>query len=276
MNRNVSMALLLGGLMLLSSCSRLVFYPYDKLIRTPADVSLAYRDVYLQTSDNVKVHAWFLETSEPAKGTVLFLHGNGENISTHIASVGWLPSEGYQVLLLDYRGYGVSQGTPTLSGAIKDIASAIQWLESSPQVNSKPLYMLGQSLGASLAIYTAGQPEYKDTFDGVIAEAGFTGYRDIASDFMRRSKLFRWFRYPLSFVLTGEYAAKDAVAHIAPTPLLIIHSPDDQVIPYKHGMTLYSLAEQPKSLLTTKGRHIISFAFAEYREELVRFLGGAE
>ena len=88
------------------------------MVLTPARIGLAYQDVYLPTPDGVRLHGWYLPAQGEARGTLLFLHGNAENISTHIASVYWLPAQHYNVLLIDYRGYGESTGTPTLPGLV--------------------------------------------------------------------------------------------------------------------------------------------------------------
>ena len=122
---NNSKALLLPLLLLillcsLSGCQGLLFYPSKEMVRTPADVELAYDDIYLKSLDGTKLNAWFLTVKEDVeiKGTVYFLHGNAQNISQHLASVYWLPEHGYQVFLLDYRGYGNSAGTPLLADVL--------------------------------------------------------------------------------------------------------------------------------------------------------------
>ena len=104
--------------LLLSGCSNLTslfFYPQQQYLRTPSDINLEYDEVRVKAVDGTELVSWFLpadEDSEQGKNSpiVLFLHGNAENISTHIGSVYWLPEEGVNVFLLDYRGYGHSQG----------------------------------------------------------------------------------------------------------------------------------------------------------------------
>lgn len=95
----------------LAACAGLLFYPDRHIRLTPERLGLDYEDVHLTAADGTKLHAWLLLAQGEAHGFVLFLHGNAENISTHIHNVAWLPAEGYQILLLDYRGYGRSEGS---------------------------------------------------------------------------------------------------------------------------------------------------------------------
>src|SRR5512143_2232820 len=112
--------LLLACIILMQGCTSLIFQPMQMQVRTPGDVGLDYRDLYFHAADATLLHGWFLPAQHEAKGTLLFLHGNAENISTHLGSVWWLPAEGYNVFLYDYRGYGYSEGKPSLDGLLSD------------------------------------------------------------------------------------------------------------------------------------------------------------
>src|SRR3990167_7732408 len=155
-------ALLLGLCLLgLSGCSGWLFYPERELLLNPAEVGLAYEDVFITAADGTRLHAWWLpaKAGVAVQGTVLHLHGNGGNVSAHLGGSWWLPAQGYQVLLLDYRGYGRSQGEPSLSGAYQDIDAGFAWLAQAPQVQGKPLVLLGQSLGGAMGVhYLAEHP----------------------------------------------------------------------------------------------------------------------
>ena len=91
-----------------------------EIVQTPDKGGLTYRDISVTTRDNLRIHGWLLEAEKP-KGIVFFLHGNAENISTHIGSVYWLPEHGYDVLLMDYRGYGLSEGKPDFPDVYLDV-----------------------------------------------------------------------------------------------------------------------------------------------------------
>src|SRR3569832_2042212 len=110
---------------------------------------LTAEDVYLTSADGVRLHAWLLPSTVPSKATILFLHGNAQNISAHIGNVAWLPSQGYNVFLLDYRGYGLSQGAPQLPGLFADIEAAADYIALREDLNRVPFVILGQSLGGA-------------------------------------------------------------------------------------------------------------------------------
>ena len=107
----------------------------------PGKANLQYRDVTLTTADGVKLHAWWLpaKAGVPLKGTVLHLHGNGGNLAWHLGGSWWLPEQGYQVLLLDYRGYGLSEGKPSLPAIYQDIDAAFGWIDKAPETQGQPL-----------------------------------------------------------------------------------------------------------------------------------------
>jgi alpha-beta hydrolase superfamily lysophospholipase len=138
--------------LLLAGCTGLIFQPLTDHLLTPDRIGLAWRDVAFTTADGVRLHGWFLPASAPRQGSVLFLHGNAENISTHIASVAWLPDAGFDVLLFDYRGYGRSAGRPSLDGLQRDFDAALGTLLAMPEVDPQRVVVFGQSLGGALAI----------------------------------------------------------------------------------------------------------------------------
>lgn len=259
--------------LLLGSCSRLLFVPMKPLLRTPAELGLQYRDVTLQAADGTRLAAWWLPAQGEPQGTVLFLHGNAENISTHIASVWWLPAAGYQVLLLDYRGFGDSQGSPRLPAVFGDIRAALDWLATDPESRGRPLYLLGQSLGASLGGYLAGSdPAVRARFAGVVLDAGFARYGWIAREVASRSWLTWPLQWPVAWSMPDGYDLLDQVGHISPVPLLLIHGRSDPIVGFHHAESLRAAARPPSALLAYDGGHIDSFRQPQVRAALLRFL----
>src|SRR4051812_30766805 len=104
----------------LAGCTRLVFQPSRQQMRNPGDLGLDWRDLPLTAADGTKLHAWQLLATPPAKGMILFLHGNAENVSTHVLAAQWLARAGYDVLMPEYRGYGSSEGEPSMAGLHQD------------------------------------------------------------------------------------------------------------------------------------------------------------
>ncbi len=256
----------------LSGCSSLFFYPQKEHIQTPDQLGLEYQDVCLTSNDGTKIHGWFLPARKPVRGTVYFLHGNAENISTHIYSVDWLPEKGYQVFLIDYRGYGKSEGEAGLPGVIYDIEAGFEWLLNEKNVADTPVYLLGQSLGGSLGLYFAAtNNQAKTNLSGIISDAAFTRYSDIVQHVASRHWLTWALQYPASWSVVRHYDPIDYIAQISPVPILLFHSPDDQVIPYSYGEELFQTAKEPKQFIRTSGPHIATFSQQKQKQALLKF-----
>lgn len=258
--------------MLLSSCTSLLFYPQKQLIRTPSDIGLAYENIKLKASDGTALHGWWLPAKGELKGSVYFLHGNAENISTHIGSVYWLPEAGYNVFLLDYRGYGLSEGNPELPEIFQDIDAGMLWFNNKTQYTNQPRFMLAQSIGATLGIYyVATHTAESASLTGLVVDAPLASYHQIVREKLAGFWLTWPLQYPLSWLLPERYSPERVISQISPLPLLMFSSPDDDVIPYHHTQTLFALAGEPKQLITTSGAHISTFSQASYREQLLHF-----
>lgn len=269
--RRVILACLL--LTTLTGCTGLFFQPMKKLVRTPADIGLTYEDVSFRSKDGVSLHGWFLRAREP-KGTVLFLHGNAQNISTHIGSVFWLPEQGYNVFLPDYRGYGRSDGVPTLDGVQRDIDAAMRHLLSRPDVDPERIVLFGQSLGGALAVFYAARGPERQHFRGVIIDSAFSGYRDIAREKLDILWWTRWLKWPAGFTVDDDFSPIRVVADIGPVPKLFMVGGRDAVVPAHHGKRLFDAAQAPKAMWTfPDADHIAALAKPEARERLVQWMG---
>lgn len=258
----------------LSGCSNLLFYPLKTHLHTPGELNLAYEDVSISTTDNEQLHAWWLQatTATKAKGSILFLHGNAENISTHFASIAWLPQEGYNVLALDYRGYGLSTGEPDLEGVMTDIGAAFNWLISNKSKEA-PFIILGQSIGGALALSFVGSSEVaRANTSALIIDSGFESFQGIAREKLSTFWLTWPLQYPLSWLITSEYDPIKVIHTIKPMPIFYIHSVNDQVIPYQHGKTLHKLSSPTATLLTTNAPHISSFMLESARQSTLEYL----
>lgn len=257
-----------------NACTGVFFQPMKTLVRTPADIKLKYEDIHFSNQqDSTKLHGWFLPAQGSPKGTILFLHGNAQNISTHIGSVYWLPAEGFNVFLFDYRGYGQSQGHATIPGAISDITSALHWLQTNPRVDADRIVVLGQSLGASLGTYALGTAKYADKIKGLIIDSSFSSYQRIAREKFADFWLTWPFQYPLAWSIESGYDPISRIANFSPTPVLIIHSSHDPIIPLAHAERLFAAAGSPKELwIIPKGGHISALHYPIIRERLVHYL----
>lgn len=265
--------LALCALISLSACSSVFFYPTREPVISPAELGLRYDAVRIDDGEGPALYGWFLPAKGEPSGTVLHLHGNAENISTHLASVYWLPSHGFNLFTIDYRGYGASEGTPTLEGVHQDALRALRFLNN--RKDSAPVFIFGQSLGAAIAIYTASLPGAKGLFKAVAAESPFASYRRIARDKLGQFWLTAVLKYPLALTIPTAFNPSERIAGISPAPLLLIHPAGDQIIDASHSRDLYALAEEPKTLwLIKEGGHIQTFTDERNRKELAGFFRG--
>jgi fermentation-respiration switch protein FrsA (DUF1100 family) len=229
--------------------------------------------VSLRAADGVGLHAWFLPAQGKARATVLYLHGNAENISTHFVNVAWMPAAGFNVLALDYRGYGASEGEPSVGGAQLDIDAAMQALLARDDVDASRIIVFGQSLGAALAIHYVAHSAYRDHVRAVIADSAFADYRLIARETLARFILTWPFQWLPWLTVDNTYAPRDSVAGLAPVALLLIHGEQDGIIGTRYAQMLFEAARQPKELwLVPETGHIQALKRESVRERLTRFI----
>ena len=264
--------LMLVVLLALGGCTSLLFYPEPGLPITPERAGIAYKDVALQAADGTRLHAWWLPVPDgtPVKGTVLYLHGNGGNLAWHLGGTYWLPEQGYQVLMLDYRGYGLSEGAPSLPAVYQDIEVAVQWLVDRDPARETPMLLLAQSLGGALAVrYLRDHPQ--TPFDAVVLDGTPASFQGVARHLLAGAWLTWPLQWPLSWVVSDRFSAIDAVAGLPLRPLLIFHSRDDQVVPFTNGLQLYRAAQVPRRFIVTSGVHVHTFNDARWRQALLEF-----
>lgn len=272
MRRALLRAVTLAVSLICSSCNGLFYYPSRTMIRTPADAGLTFETVTISAPGEATLRGWFLPNVGKTRGTVLFLHGNAENISTHLYAVHWLPAEGYQVFLIDYQGYGESGGTATVAALHNDVRRMIRYVSARPEVRHERLFLMGQSLGATMALYTAAQPEFGDTFRAIIADSPFASYREIV-----REKIAAWWlisplQWPLSWLVDDRYAPATLLESIA-TPVLLVHGASDDAVPAQHSRDLCAgLAERCTLWIVAECGHTAALHALEYRRRLVEFL----
>ena len=264
-------------LLLQTGCSSVFFYPDQVTYITPDRLNLEFEDVFVETPDGETLHGWWLPAKSEPKGTVYFLHGNAQNISSHIMNVAWLPERRYNVFLIDYRGYGRSTGAPDIEGTLHDAETGLRWLVDQPDVQSQPLFLLGQSLGGALGTALASEWVKRDEqppLDGVILDGTFSGFRAIAREKLGDFWLTWPLQVPLSWTITDEYEAYESIGDISPVPVMVIHSVRDGIIPFHHGKRLYEAAEEPKTFLQTDTPHASTFVIPGYQDEVLEFMEG--
>jgi fermentation-respiration switch protein FrsA (DUF1100 family) len=243
--------------------NRLLFLP-DLPSRTinnlPSAVNLAYEPVDLLTSDKVHLDGWFIP-APGERGVILFCHGNAGNISHRFDSLLLFHRMGFSTLIFDYRGYGRSQGKPSEAGTYLDVEAAWRYLTSKRSIAPSRIVLFGRSLGAAVAAHQATlHPP-----GALIVESSFTSVPDMAAEL-----------YPLlpaRLLSRLDYNVQQLLQRVS-CPLLVVHSRDDEIIPFRHGQALYAAANEPKQFLELRGGHNDGFLLAgqTYVQGLDNFL----
>jgi uncharacterized protein len=217
-----------------------------------------YKDVMLTTADSVRIHGWWIPT-EGSRGTILFCHGNGGNISHRIESFRIFQRLGLDIFIFDYRGYGRSDGTTDEQGTYRDAEAAWRYLTGERKIDSRRIIHFGRSLGGAVASYLA---EHHGGA-GLILESTFSSVPDLGED------LFPWL--PVRSIVTYDYNTAARLPKID-MPILIVHGRDDEMIPYAHGRRLFEIAREPKQFLDLLGGH--NGGFVQTGEAYVKGLEG--
>lgn len=230
---------------------------------TPAALRLAYEDVALVAGDGVHLHAWWVPAA-PARRTVLFLHGNAGNISHRLDKLAVLHGFDANVLLLDYRGYGHSEGAPDEDGTYRDAEAAYGWL-CRRGIAARTIIAYGESLGGPIAVDLAT----RRPLGGVVLESAPSSIVAVAKHH------YPW--APVEWFLSARY---DALARIGGVraPILILHSPGDEIVPFAMAEELRRGATAPVTFVRLAGGHNDAFIAAAdaYRTALREFFAQAE
>ena len=225
---------------------------------TAAD-GLGAEDVWLRTEDGVAIHGWWVK-SEGSRLATLFLHGNAGNIGHRAGHIREIVAAGSDVLIIDYRGYGRSQGRPTERGLKADAGAAWDYLAA----RGKPIVIHGESLGAAVGVELATRRPAA----GLVLEAPFTSLRSEAG----------YVAPVLGPLLVWGFDSKSRIASLR-VPLLVIHGDRDRTVPCRLGRELFDAAPGPKSFWAVRGadhNDILDAAGPEFRERLRRFYASIE
>ncbi|MFH1135870.1 MAG: alpha/beta hydrolase [Pseudomonadota bacterium] len=239
------------------------FFPDAFEYLTPREWDLAYEPFSLPGQVGL-LTGWHIKPSPRATAknkVVLHLHGNAQNMSAHVAASYFLALEGFHLITFDYRGYGLSQGRPTLRGIIDDGRTVVNHLLANPPLPGAPLGLFGQSMGAFTAAHLL---PFFPGLDGAVLEAGLISFRDLFLE-----------AYP-----QAEVAIPEGLSTLSPlsqgrVPKLFIHGTKDQIVPLSHSERMFQAAAPPKRLLIIPGLgHIDGLDIpraGEYRRAVVDF-----
>jgi len=192
---------------------------------------------------------------------VLFCHGNAGNISHRLESIEIFHRLGLNIFIFDYRGYGQSEGKPTEQGTYEDASVAWRYLTQQRQVNPNEIIVFGRSLGGAVASWLA----QSHSPGALILESTFTSLADIAAS------LYPYL--PVRLLLRFKYNTAEYLGKVN-CPVLIVHSRDDEIMPFSHGCRLFEMASEPKKFLEISGTHNEGFIISgkDYEKGLNAFI----
>ena len=229
---------------------RFTFFPVRAYFETPAAAGLPFEDVFLRTEDGVRLHGWFIPAEERAGEdavTLLFFHGNAENIGGCLDLAALARPAGYNLLLLDYRGYGKSEGRPSERGLYRDGEAALLHLKSRAGVDPGRIVVWGRSIGAAVAVHlAAGDGGSLPGVAGVILESPFTSVPDLLRSGGHYALL------AMSRFGTYRFDSAARIGRVA-APVLVIHGTDDEIAPFELGRRLFESAPGRKELVAIRG-----------------------
>lgn len=250
---------LLSGWLYLQQPS-MIFFPYPELATTPTEWGLEYDDVSLKTQDGTRLHGWYIPRQESDQ-VILFFHGNAGNISHRGESVAIFHRLGLNVFIFDYRGYGHSQGKPSEAGLYEDARAAWHYLTVTRGIDKANISIFGRSLGATVAAKLASETQPRV----LILESAFSSARDMAKvvfPILSHVVILR-FRFDTADYIRGVMS-----------PLLVVHSPEDEIVPFQLGEKVYQAANKPKQFVAIKGDHNTGFLRSQpaYEQALEEFI----
>lgn len=265
----VILAYIVTCLFLYARQHKYLFYPSSEIEKTPAAYDVPFEEVWIpvSSSGNERIYAWWMDNSKYSNGRVLlYLHGNAANIGANVYAATGYYKAGFSVLLIDYRGFGMSVGKhPTEKSVYEDASIAWNYLVTQRKVAAHNIYIYGHSLGGAVAIELATKhPEAA----GLIVESTFTSIRNV----IVARKLFRFF--PVKLILKQNFDSISKIPLIK-IPILLIHGAEDSTVPAFMSKQLYNAAPKPKEVLIVPGanhNNVGEFAPSVYLKAVQSFI----
>ena len=240
--------------------SSFVYFPYKDIQGTPKQLGMPCKDVTFVSKDGIKLNGWFIP-SDDSKDVVLFCHGNAGNISHRMESIQIFHKMGLSVFIFDYRGYGQSEGIPSEKGTYLDAEAAWNYLTKVENFDASNIILFGRSMGGSISAKLATDKRPKV----LIIESSFTSITNLGANI-----------YPFLPVRLLSRFSYDTLKYVklVKSPVLVIHSGDDEIVPFVHGRAIYEAAHAPKEFLKIRGSHNEGFWLSrvEYAKAIEKFI----
>lgn len=238
---------------------RSLYLPARDVTVNPSQIGLDFEEITLLAPDGPTLSGWYIPGRQPDR-IVFFLHGNGGNISHRLEKIRFFNDLGFCVFILEYRGYGRSTGFPSEKGLYADARAGYDYLIAARHVQPDTLVVYGESLGAAVAVELARQLPV-----GVLVlEGAFTSVADMGK---------RVYPFLPSFLVASRYNSLAKIGDIA-SPVIFIHSRNDEIVPFEMGQALYEACRSKKLFLATTGAHNEQFMIHKDRlkDDLKKFL----
>jgi len=222
--------------------SHFIFFPNvpDRLAGDWNPRGLGAEDVWISSMDGTRLHAWWIP-GKNARYTFLAFHGNAANIANRADVYRFLANTPANVLAVEYRGYGKSEGKPSESGIYRDADGAYRYLIEKKGIPPEQIISFGQSLGTAFATHLAA----KEKVAGLVLEAPFPSASVVAR------KAF-WFLPGISLLVYGQFDTGSAIQNVT-APVMVVHCTQDPVIPFEMGEAVFQSARSPKVFVKIEG-----------------------
>ncbi|MEL6159700.1 MAG: alpha/beta fold hydrolase [Cyanobacteria bacterium J06554_11] len=240
---------------------RLIYHPTHSLQTTPASHNLSYEDIWIPAKASQpnaeKLHSWWIPHTKHPIGTLIYFHGAGLNIGFNVTQAFWLRQLGFNLLLVEYRGYGLSDGRfPTEASLYQDAETALKYVTQVRDIPEKSVFLYGHSLGGAIAIDLASKHPH---LAGLIVHNSFTSMAEMVS----RSRYAQWF--PVRWLLTQRFDSLKKVNQLK-VPMLLVHAKGDPLIPVEMGQQLFQKAHSPRKELVLVDTNVHHNAAAIYKD----------
>ena len=266
--------ILVSAVILYGAVAGAMFFGQDKLLflpnmpgrelsASPENIGREYRNLEIPTADGETLHGWLLPNPQ-SDVLLLFFHGNAGNISHRLESGEIFYRLGLNVLIVDYRGYGQSTGKPSEEGLYKDADAVWRFATDELEFAPRNIAIFGRSMGGSVAAWLAAQKSP----GALIVESTFTSAPDLAA------KLYPFL--PVRLLARLDLNTRESIRSTT-SPVLVLHSRDDEIVPYEHGVALYESAAEPKAFFEMRGGHNDGFLVSQagYTRALADFLSAS-
>lgn len=240
-------AILLGGYCTICFLTwffqeKLIFFPFREYDASPSSLGIEFDEVSLSIPGGDTVYGWYCHTAAKPRAVILFLNGNAGNMSHRLERLPMARELNVDILLVDYPGYGRSTGKPTEQSLYATADASYHYLIAQRKAPANRIILFGESIGSAVALHLAAQ----QIVGGVVVESGFTSLPEVGSSH------YGWL--PVKYLLKYKFPARDYIMNTS-CPVLVSHSPQDEVTPFRMGEELFELAEEPKRFVSLTGGH---------------------